>query len=432
MVRYMKKTFRLVLCLALVLASVMGLTACGESGEAVVQSVSMLTGLSISGNNRYVGEIVAQETVEYSKNEDDKISEIFVKSGQTVKKGDPLFSYDTESISLAISQGKLEVQKYENTIASTKKQIKQLEKERSKASKSDRLGYTVEIQSLQTDIKEAEYNISLKLVEVERLEATVSNTDIVSEIDGIVQSVNEKGQNQNGEPAPILVLAQTGSYRVKGTISEQNVYSLPIGAAVIIRSRIDDTQTWTGAIESVDTTNPASQNSQPGAIYYGNTSDGVNAGAAKYPFYVTLDSTDGLMMGQHVYIELGSADMSSGLWLSSAYIMTDEDGASYVWADKNGKLEKRAVTLGESDEVTGMVLIAEGLTPEDYIAQPSEELSEGMTTTKYDEDIFASDEKNVEGEDMMDDSADYSADNSAEYSVDGVMVGAAMLGGAGR
>lgn len=59
---------------------------------------------------------------------------------------------------------------------------------------------------------------------------------------------------------------------------------------------------------------------------------------------MTLDSSDGLMLGQHLLVSMD--DMSddsidkSGIWLYSDYVLTDEDGKSYVWAaDKKDRLE---------------------------------------------------------------------------------------------
>ena len=64
---------------------------------------------------------------------------------------------------------------------------------------------------------------------------------------------------------------------------------------------------------------------------------------------MNLDSIDGLMLGQHVTIEMdyGQGAAKEGIWLSSGWI-TQEDGSAYVWAAKSGgaKLEKRAVELG--------------------------------------------------------------------------------------
>lgn len=52
------------------------------------------------------------------------------------------------------------------------------------------------------------------------------------------------------------------------------------------------------------------------------------------------------------------------MWLLSDYIITEENGESYVWAVGNGdKLEKRKVTLGEKDENDSTVEILDGLKP---------------------------------------------------------------------
>ena len=67
-----------------------------------------------------------------------------------------------------------------------------------------------------------------------------------------------------------------------------------------------------------------------------------------YPYYVELDSSDGLMLGQHVYMEpdLGQEDQKEGIWLDDYYFEIEEDGSASVWAaSASNVLEKRAVTL---------------------------------------------------------------------------------------
>jgi hypothetical protein len=51
-----------------------------------------------------------------------------------------------------------------------------------------------------------------------------------------------------------------------------------------------------------------------------------------------------------------------------------------VWADKDGKLTKLAVTLGGRDENLGTVEILSGLSESDSIAFPDSSLKEGMRT----------------------------------------------------
>lgn len=118
--------------------------------------------------------------------------------------------------------------------------------------------------------------------------------------------------------------------------------------------------------------------------YYGMSTDSMSA-SSKYPFYVELDSTDGLILGQHVYLEmLTEGDgTSSGLPLSSAFICFEDDGSAYVWAEKKGKLEKRSITLGEHDEATDTYDVLDGLTLEDYIAFPDEQLCHNGAPTTH-------------------------------------------------
>lgn len=104
--------------------------------------------------------------------------------------------------------------------------------------------------------------------------------------------------------------------------------------------------------------------------------------SSNYPFYVQLDGTNGLMLGQHVYVEpdIGQQEVKTGIWLSD-YFINDVDSNPYVWADDgNGKLEKRSVTLGTYDENMMEYQITDGLKEEDAITFPEDGLEEGMKT----------------------------------------------------
>ena len=148
-----------------------------------------------------------------------------------------------------------------------------------------------------------------------------------------------------------------------------------------ICSRTDKDTFWTGTVTLVDYENP-SQGSDNN-MYYGTSTDEMTA-SSKYPFYVELDSTEGLILGQHLYLELLTEEgETTGPSISMAFICYEEDGSAYVWADKRGKLDKREVTLGDTNDMLGTVEIVGGLTEEDYIAFPDPELcQEGVSTTR--------------------------------------------------
>jgi HlyD family secretion protein len=122
--------------------------------------------------------------------------------------------------------------------------------------------------------------------------------------------------------------------------------------------------------------------------------------ASKYPFYVELENTDGLILGQHVYLELATEEgMPSGVPISMSFLCYGEDGSVYVWAENRGKLEKREVSLGEMNDMMGTVDILEGLTEADYIAFPDPELCREGAATTHSEPVQEADEASAaEGE----------------------------------
>lgn len=347
-----------------------------------VNTVEMLTGLG-SGNgsvNRFAGVVESQQTWEVQQDTEKTVKEIFVEVGQNVEVGTPLFTYDTAKMEQDLSQAQLDLEKMDNDITNTKSQIEQLQKEKKQADKDNQLSYTMEIQTLETEMKRSEYEKKSKSVEINKLQDSIQNATVTSEISGVVKSINN-GNSTNmysGESQAFMTVLALGDYRIKGRINEQNMGSIMQGQRMIIRSRVDEEQTWTGTVTNVDMENPTSGND--GGVVYSGTSDSMTQ-TSNYPFYVELDSSDGLMLGQHVYMEVdnGQQEKKEGLWLPE-YFINDVDSDPYVWMDKDGELVKQSVALGEHDENLMEYQIKEGLTEKDAITYPEDGLEEGMKT----------------------------------------------------
>ena len=361
-------------CLAVSLAG------CGGGTRVYVQSVERLMALGgIAPGDKFAGIVVSEHVAEIKKDSDKAVAELLVKEGDDVKEGDPLFSYDTDELELNLDRAQLELDQLKASIETYKAQIRTLENERKNTTGTARLQYTIEIQSTQVDLKEAELKVKSKEKAVESASSLLENSTVVSPIQGRVQSISESGSDQYGEPLPYITIQQSGAYRVKGMLGELQRGGIREGDAMTIRSRTND-DTWSGTVALVDYENP-SQGSDMDR-YYGMSTDEMTA-SSKYPFYVDLDSTKGLILGQHVYIERKQEEgQPEGVGISSAFIAYEEDGTPFVWAEKNGRLEKRAVTLGEYDPMSDVQTITEGLSSEDYIAFPDGELcKEGAPTT---------------------------------------------------
>ena len=363
----MKRTIAFAAALCLTLGLV--LTGCGSKDKAVyVQQVASLTG--VSSQDRFSGLVVSENLTEIKKDSDKQVAELMVKEGQDVKEGDALFTYDTDQLQLNADTLDLEREQLSASLDDYQTQIGELEREREKVGANQKLQYTIQIQSAQVSLKEAELNLKTKEAELEKAKQLLENATITSPVAGRVQSINESGTDSQGNPAAYITIQQAGAYRVKGTIGELQQGAISEGDRIKLTSRLDSSKTWLGTVTLVDYENPVKNENN----YYVSSSDSGES-ASKYPFYVELDSIEGLIMGQHLYMErYTEGEDASGVTVSSAYICYEDDGSAYVWAENSrGKLEKRAVTLGAYNENTDNYQVTDGLSETDYIAFPDEQ-----------------------------------------------------------
>jgi len=370
--------------LILVLILLFGLCGCSSSEKTAVfvQSVDSLTAMGgIAPGDRFAGMVVSENVAEIKKDEGKTVAELFVKEGDNVTEGQELFSYDTDQLQLELDRKLLELEQLKASIENYKSQIAELEYERNLAGSSEQLAYTIQIQTAQLDLKEAELNLKAKQTEVTLSETLLENASVVSPVTGRVQSISENGYDNYGNPLPYITIQQSGAFRIKGMIGELQSSSLMPGTRIRILSRTDESAVWYGTITLVDYESPSQGNQYD--MYYGMAAEEMTA-SSKYPFYAELDSTDGLLLGQHVYLEVDTGEQAfTGIMLGSYFICYDEDGSAYVWAENRGKLEKRTVVTGEYDPMTDRTQILEGLDEADYIAFPDPELcKEGVPTTR--------------------------------------------------
>ena len=383
--------------MALALALCLGLTlaGCGKENAVYVQSVAALANMGgIAPGDRFAGIVVPENVAEIQKDADKTIAELLVREGDDVNEGDALFSYDTEQLQLTLDKQKLELEQLLASIENYKSQITDLERDRDRVGTADKLQYTVQIQSTQVDLKEAELNVKTKEAEVRKSEDILANATVTAPVTGRVQSISENGTDNYGNPLPYITIQQAGSYRVKGTLGELQRGGIMEGSRLRIQSRTDESQFWLGTVSLVDYENPTQDNNN-NVYYVGSGSEMTNS--SKYPFYVELDSTEGLILGQHVYMELEAEEGESNYpSISGAFLVFSEDGTTFVWAEKRGKLEKREVTLGEYNPMMDTYEITAGLTQEDYIAFPDEELCQNGVPTTHDQ--LVEEEAAAEGE----------------------------------
>ncbi|MBD9043153.1 MAG: efflux RND transporter periplasmic adaptor subunit [Solobacterium sp.] len=374
-----KKTKIIILISVCILITIIGIYFLfpkgNNSGNIYVQKVSTIIGSSYT-ENRYSGVVESSETVDINQDGNKSITDMYVEAGQKVSKGDKLFSYDTTEASNSIAQKKLDIEAQNNEIAAQNNTIEDYKAELNKG--GDKVEIQARINEASYAIRQAQNTIKATQTEIDQLNKQIENSTVLSTIDGIIKEVNrEGGTDESGNKKPLVSITQTSDFRVKGSISEMG--SISEGTNVIVRSRINEDQIYKGTVTKVETDPQSNSNNN----FYGADS---SESASKYPFYVSLDNNKGLMLGQHVYIEAdnGQSTKKKGIWLDASFIVSDDNGNSYVWVSEKGKLKKRKVELGKTDEETYTTKIKSGLSVDDYIAWADDSYSEGMkTTTEY-------------------------------------------------
>ena len=184
-----------------------------NSGSAVyVMPVSSVSQFGSGSSARYSGVVEPQETVEFRKDSSKTVRETYVQEGDTVKAGDRLFSYDMDSVKLQISQKELDIRREQASITSNNELIAITED-------------SLERQRLRNQNLQTEYRIKALRNELNSLEASLGNTDVICPVDGTVKSVSD---GTEGSDVYITVM-KAGDFIVKGKISELNIAQFPRG-----------------------------------------------------------------------------------------------------------------------------------------------------------------------------------------------------------
>lgn len=368
----------------------------GSENVAYTQTVAEWMGASTASGmtNRFSGIVESPDTWSAQLEPEAVVAKVLVNEGDEVKKDQELFVYSTEKYETDLAQADIDLTRMNNEIKSIQDAMNMLKKQLGSASGTERANLSLQIEEQNLSLEQKKLDIEGKENEIAKLKEKTENAAVKSPIDGVVKSVRNPNAQQdesmmdNQESNAFLTIMQTGDLRVKGTVNEQNIGILTEGSPVIVHSRVDEKATWTGSITKIDKDKTASD--QTNAMYgFGESSNS----STNYNFYVRLDSSEGLMMGQHVYLEqkeegLDSEEAASsasekeeGILLYSFLVDQSDPEHPFVWkANKKNRLKKQEVTLAGADETAETVLVTDGLAMEDEICMPDESLKEGMKT----------------------------------------------------
>lgn len=225
---------------------------------------------------------------------------------------------------------------------------------------------------LNKQIKELEFNIRLAEAEYKIMQAELSDGNIYAEIDGEVVSLLTEEEAQGGMQ-PLIKVSGGGGFFVEGSVSELEKDRLKPGQEVTINDW-NTGNTYTGEVRSIGDF-PSGDDNWNGM---------GNPTASYYPFQVFISGEADLQAGRYVSVTYSTSSSENGVYLENPFVRT-EQGRSYVFAmDKNGKLEKRYVTVGKSLWGSYKEILS-GVSEDDFLAFPyGKEVVEGAPAVESD------------------------------------------------
>lgn len=381
--------------LAAALALVL-LTGCaGERAPVPVVQVSMIARAGLAGDS-YAGVVISENAVQIQRDKSQTVDELYVSEGDTVREGQQLFRYDVNELNLTLDRKELDLDRLEAEVKSKKKQISEVEKELKTATGDTKTQLNIQLRQLNTELTQAQYDEEDLEAEIKYTKQMIKNAVVKSPADGTVRKIDELGE-------VYILIQQTGAFQVQGMLNELNVNAgITPGARVEVVSRLEPDRIWTGTVTMVDFSNTGTNSYDN---MYGTTD--ILSSSTGYPFYVTLDSVEGLLLGQHVYVRLAgvNADSDGRVLVPESYLTDlayDEEtliASAAVWCpNEEYKLAKQTVVLGEYLADIGCYVILEGLSLDSYVADPSNpDCREGAVTDLRSEADFGARETEPTG-----------------------------------
>lgn len=346
------------------------------------------------------GEVVANNSskvkIDPSKGE---VKEVFVKNGDTVTQGQPLFSYVT-SQELTAQSAQYDAQAKANgiTAAQTSASIKwetynrklanlNTLKNKYNSSKDESLLDQIksaedELAQALSDAKTADNEVTNAQIEAEKAQVTAQTESdrmkydtVTADTAGTITSMNEDLPTQSKakkEEETFIEIMDKSKTLIKGSVSEFDREKLSVGQRVDVVDRKDPKKRWSGTVTQVGTLTTANAGNSNG----GNKQQ-ENPNQGKFPYTVELDQGGEMpLVGSHSYVNVvENAPEAGKVVVNKAYTFS-KNGKTYVWKVEGKKVKMKEVkTKKVSDR---LVEITEGLTMKDTISTPREGMKDGM------------------------------------------------------
>ena len=358
----MKKRFFILLGLAVAAGAAYYFFSSNSKQETTYLTESVTRG-NVEKTVVASGSVESVNEVDVGAQASGKITKLYVKLGQEIKKGEMIADIDsttqintlnTKKAALVSYQAQLKAKKTAYDVAlSSYNRLSKLYTQKATSldslntAKSTLDNAKAEMEAIEANIKQAE-------IEVNTAETNVSYTKITAPMDGTVISVPvSEGQtvNANQTTPTIVTIADLSKMKIKPEISEGDITKVKAGQEVSFTILSDSQTVYHSVIDSVDPANTTTTDSSSTSSSTSSSSSSSTSSAIYYYANVLIDNPDRtLRIGMTTENNIKIANAKDVLLVSNMAIQK-RDGKSFinVLNDKN-QPEPREVETGVQND----------------------------------------------------------------------------------
>ena len=358
----MKKRFFILLGLAVAAGAAYYFFSSNSKQETTYLTESVTRG-NVEKTVVASGSVESVNEVDVGAQVSGKITKLYVKLGQEIKKGEMIADIDsttqsntlnTKKAALVSYQAQLKAKKTAYDVAlSSYNRLSKLYTQKATSldslntAKSTLDNAKAEMEAIEANIKQAE-------IEVNTAETNVGYTKITAPMDGTVISVPvSEGQtvNANQTTPTIVTIADLSKMKIKPEISEGDITKVKAGQEVSFTILSDSQTVYHSVIDSVDPANTTTSDSSSTSSSTSSSSSSSTTSAIYYYANVLIDNPDRtLRIGMTTENNIKIANAKDVLLVSNMAIQK-LDGKSFVNVlnDKN-QPEQREVETGVQND----------------------------------------------------------------------------------
>ena len=358
----MKKRFFILLGLAVAAGAAYYFFSSNSKQETTYLTESVTRG-NVEKTVVASGSVESVNEVDVGAQVSGKITKLYVKLGQEIKKGEMIADIDsttqintlnTKKAALVSYQAQLKAKKTAYDVAlSSYNRLSKLYTQKAtsldslNSAKSTLDNAKAEMEAIEANIKQAE-------IEVNTAETNVGYTKITAPMDGTVISVPvSEGQtvNANQTTPTIVTIADLSKMKIKPEISEGDITKVKAGQEVSFTILSDSQTVYHSVIDSVDPANTTTSDNSSTSSSTSSSSSNSTTSAIYYYANVLIDNPDRtLRIGMTTENNIKIANAKDVLLVSNMAIQK-RDGKSFVNVlnDKN-QPEQREVETGVQND----------------------------------------------------------------------------------